>query len=139
MKLALPDLETDDINLAPLIDCVFLLLIFFMVATTFEKPKDDPNKVMELFLTLPLAEAAMERDPEFSDLVIQLGESGHIAVAGVPVGMKDLHQTLKRLAARDRNAHVRIDGASTVQYQNVVHLLDLCQFVGLNNIGVRVR
>ncbi len=56
--------ESADINLTPLIDVVFLLLIFFMVSTTF-------NRDSELSIELPAASAeAQERRPDSIEVAI---------------------------------------------------------------------
>ena len=68
------EVETD-INLTPLIDVVFLLLIFFMVTTTF-------SKEAQIKLQLPEATSAEKANPEERFLTIQITEFGEYAVKG---------------------------------------------------------
>jgi len=140
MKIDLPSQEGDDINLAPLIDCVFLLLIFFMVATTFDRAQpatEDP--VEELLIDLPDASAAIETDGLPAPVVITVDSRGRYTIGGERVGVQRLHEKLKALAATDPHRRLRIDGDRNVAYQYVAHVLDVCQFVGLENIGARMR
>jgi len=64
-------LEPDSFNLTPLIDCVFLLLIFFMVTTVMKNPS-------QLTLTLPIAENPSILDKR--QIIVELDEEGNIAV-----------------------------------------------------------
>lgn len=64
-------LQEEPLNITPLIDCVFLLLIFFMVTTVFKNPA-------ALKLTLPIAENPAELDKR--QLVVELDEEGNIAL-----------------------------------------------------------
>jgi len=64
-------LQEEPLNITPLIDCVFLLLIFFMVTTVFKNPA-------ALKLTLPIAENPAELDKR--QLVVELDAEGNIAL-----------------------------------------------------------
>jgi len=139
MKIDLPGGEGDEINLAPLIDCVFLLLIFFMVATTFDRSERTPDPIEELLIELPTASASIETDGLAAPVVVAIDERGRYTVDGERVGVQGLHQKLKSLAATDPERRLRIDGDRNVAYQHVAHVLDVCQFVGLENIGARMR
>ena len=68
------DVESE-INLTPLIDVVFLLLIFFMVTTTF-------SKEAQIKLQLPEATSAEKSDPDERVILIQITEFGEYAVKG---------------------------------------------------------
>lgn len=139
MKIDLPGQEGDEINLAPLIDCVFLLLIFFMVATTFDRSERPAVPIQELLIELPRASASIETDGLAAPVVISVDDRGRYAFDGEPVGVQGLHEKLKALAAADPQRRLRIDGDKDVAYQHVAHVLDVCQFVGLENIGARTR
>lgn len=139
MKIDLGEPEGTDIDLAPLIDCVFLLLIFFMVSTTFRKSAQADDALFELFLRLPVATAATRTTPSDAALVITLDAEGDTFLEGQLVGRAALHQRLEALAKENPSAHVRIDGDAAASHQQLVHVLDLCQFVGLWNVGVRTR
>ena len=44
MRIELEDQENTDIGFAPLLDCIFLLLVFFLVATSFNKAQEQPKE-----------------------------------------------------------------------------------------------
>jgi biopolymer transport protein ExbD len=140
VKLDLGEPDADGIDLAPLIDCVFLLLIFFMVTTTFGRPSQTRDDgVLELLLALPVATAATHVAPSDADLVIGLDSEGDAYLGGRLVDPAALNARLETLANENPNAHVRIEADSTATHQQLVHVLDLCQFVGLWNVGLRTR
>ena len=56
-----------------------------------------------------------------------------------PVTTVELRDRLHAQAQRDPDRPVRIDGDTRVAYQEVVHLLDLCQFEGLTRVSLRTR
>lgn len=139
MKIDISQNEGDEINLAPLIDCVFLLLIFFMVATTFDQQEEIPEPIEELLIQLPTASASIETDNLARPVVIAIDAKGRYSIDGRSTGVSGLHERLKAIAANSPERRIRIDGDKDVAYQHVAHVLDICQFVGLQNIGTRTR
>ena len=138
MKLDLGEHEWDGIDLTPLIDCMFLLLIFFMVTTTFRKGQSE-ERVFELMLKLPVATAATLTRPHDAALVIGIDAQGDIFLDGELVGRAVLHRRLQALARDSSSGHVRIDADAAASHQALVHVLDLCQYAGLWNVGLRTR
>jgi biopolymer transport protein ExbD len=139
MRIDLPQPEGDEINLAPLIDCVFLLLIFFMVATTFDQQDVPPDPIEELLINLPTAAASIETANLSAPLVIAIDARGRYSIDGERTSVSALHEKLKSVAVTTPQRRLRIDGDKDVAYQHVAHVLDVCQFVGLENIGARMR
>jgi biopolymer transport protein ExbD len=138
MKIDLGQAEREEIDLTPLIDCVFLLLIFFLVTTSFRKGQNE-DRVFELLLKLPVASAATLTRPFDAALVIGIDAEGDTFLEGELVGRAALHQRIQVLASDNPSAHVRIEADATAAHQALVHVLDLCQFAGLWNVGVRTR
>ena len=64
---------------------------------------------------------------------------GRVEVVSDRVSVQGLHDVLKREAARDPQRRIRIDGDEQVPYQEIVHVLDLCQFEGFTNIALHTR
>jgi len=117
-------------NLAPMIDVVFLLLIFFMVATTFvEKEK-------EMALDLPQAESGDEPERTPDEIVINIMRDGRILVSGEEVDRAALIESLTRVARRDPETPVTIRGDKEVFHEHVVGVMDACRIAGLSNLGV---
>jgi biopolymer transport protein ExbD len=132
MRMTKQDPSRPEVPLSPLIDCVFLLLIFFLVATTLKKIQP------ELPLELPTAAVALQVPQEQERLVISVDERGGIYLNASPVSLNLLHDTLKAAAQRDPNQVVRLDVDRRTPFQHVVHITELCTFVGLNNVGFQV-
>ncbi len=124
------DEEEQQLNLAPMIDVVFLLLIFFMVATTFiEREK-------EMGLELPVAESGDDVGLEPDEIVINLMRDGTIRMSGEDVGQDELAERLSRVARRDPETPVTIRGDRAVEHGHVVGVMDACRGAGLVNLGV---
>jgi len=139
MRIDLGDDEQPEIGLIALIDCIFFLLMFFMVATSF-KQKEEIEKNKELPITLPTSTVALQRSAaNVNALVISIDSSGKFYVDGQAVTTQGLHDRLRKEASANHDRRIRIDGDGGTPYQNIVHVLDLCQFEGLTNIAMHTR
>ncbi len=139
MRIDLGDEAEPEIGLIALIDCIFFLLMFFMVATSF-KQQDVQKKAKDLAVELPTASATLSPQEAGADpLVIMVDARGQVAVDGRRVTLQALHDRLREQAAQNRSRPVRIDGDKRVAYQHIVHVLDLCQFEGLTQVSMRTR
>ncbi len=111
----------DSLNLTPLIDVVFLLLIFFLVATRFAQ--DD----RELPVQLPSAANAMPMTVEPTELVVNVDGAGQYMILGERMTLEKVETTLKRAVADNPvNQMVIIRGDRNVAFQAVVSVMDLC-------------
>ncbi len=109
------------LSLTPLIDVVFLLLVFFLVASQFARED------MELPVKLPSASSAlpMTIDPEI--LVVNVDATGQFFMEGTFLTLAELQMRIDQ-AVRDNpvNQTVVIRGDKTVPYQAVVDVLNVC-------------
>ena len=139
MRVDLTDHDEPEIGLVAMIDCIFFLLMFFMLATTFKQPTNaKPRK--ELAVQLPSAEASVVRTDAGNDaLVIGIDRAGALFVDTRPVTVQELHTILARAAQADPQRRIRIDGDRDAAYQHIVRVLDLCQLDGLTNIAMHTR
>jgi biopolymer transport protein ExbD len=139
MRVDLTDHEEPEIGLVAMIDCIFFLLMFFMLATTF-KQQENTKPRKELAVQLPRAEASVLRAGAAQDaLVIGVDRLGALFVDTKPVTVQDLHSILAREAQADPQRRIRIDGDRNASYQHIVRVLDLCQLDGLTNIAMHTR
>jgi len=139
MRIKLGEDEQPDIGLIALIDCIFFLLMFFMVATSF-KQKDTQMKEKYQPIELPASQASLDLPSAAkSPVVIGIGKDGDLYYGGDPVSLSTLRERLHEVAATNPGHPVRIDGDRRTPYQNIVHVLDLCQFEHMNNISMRTR
>jgi biopolymer transport protein ExbD len=139
MRIELGEDEQPEIGLIALIDCIFFLLMFFMLATSFKQTiGEKPPK--ELPVTLPAAQMSLDRAAAApTPLVIGIDKLGKLYVDGHPVSVQGLHDRLRREATNNPDRPVRIDGDEMARYQDIVHVLDLCQFEGFTRISMRTR
>ena len=114
------------IDLTPIIDVVFILLIFFIVSSVFKKDE------LALMLDLPTSDAqALEvKDDE---IFIELGAT-KLAIKGIEVSFDSLEDNLKEIKNKKKSVIVRID--KKVEYERVVKVLDLLQKYNLNNLAL---
>jgi biopolymer transport protein ExbD len=139
MRISLGEDEPPEIGLIALIDCIFFLLMFFMVATSFKQPTGEkPQK--ELPVTLPAAQTSLDRvGAGAPPLTIGVDLQGKLFLDGSAVSVQDLHERLKQEAADHPGRPIRIDGDEMARYQDIVHVLDLCQFEGFTRISLHTR
>ena len=139
MRIHLGEEEQPEIGLIALIDCIFFLLMFFMVATSF-KQQTENEKRKELPVVLPSASASLVATAaSVAPLIIGVDKNGKFYMDGEPIGTLELHERLRKEAAADANRNVRIDGDRAASYQHIVHVLDLCQLAGLTHIAMHTR
>ena len=116
------ELLTPDIT--PLIDVVFILLIFFIVSSVFKKEE------LALKLELPNS-SGKELEVEIKQLNIELSTS-NIAYLGKIVTFQELNIKLSNIIKKEKPVIIRID--KDVKYERVVKVLDILQKYSLNNL-----
>jgi biopolymer transport protein ExbD len=139
MRINLGEDEQPEIGLIALIDCIFFLLMFFMVATSFSKQVGEkPQK--ELPVVLPTAQMSLDRAAaDAPALTIGVDKRGKLYIDGDGVSVQGLHDRLRQEAASNPGRRIRIDGDEMARYQDIVHVLDLCQFEGFTKISMHTR
>jgi biopolymer transport protein ExbD len=139
MRVDLDEQESTEIGFAPLIDCIFLLLIFFLVATSFKK-QEEIKENLALGFELPKSTASFDWGSiEAAPLVVGVDKEGIFYLHNQPISVQDLHNFLIKEKENNPQQRVRIDGDQQTPYQNIVHIMDVLQFNGLTNIGLHTR
>ena len=113
-------------DITPLIDIVFILLIFFIVSSVFKKEE------LALNLNLP-SSTAKEMDVELKQLNIELSNSS-LAYLGKSLTFIQLDIKLSNVIKKDKPIIVRID--KDVTYSRIVKVLDILQKYKLNNLAL---
>jgi biopolymer transport protein ExbD len=131
MQFSDPDEEQAGINLTSLIDVVFLLLIFFMITSTFIKVE------RKLDLELPVAKAAEVEQKERKPIQIEMDKRGRITLDGQLVTMKALEAKLKEFQGKRKSAVVRAD--RRLKHGTVTAVLGLCRDAGIREIAIAVK
>lgn len=118
------------IDLTPMIDIVFQLLIFFMVSTTF---------IVTPGLKLNLPEASnADTVEQTQDLTIELKADNTLYLNKTPVDLKNLEADLRSLAAgKDPTLIIKADG--TVSHSSVVDVMDVARKVGLKKLAIATK
>ena len=118
--------ETLGLDLTPIIDVVFILLIFFIVTSVFKKEE------LALMLDLPTSDAK-EMQIKQEQIFIELSAT-KLAIKGIEVSFESLEDNLKAIKNKENPVIVRID--KKVEYERVVKVLDLLQKYNLNNLAL---
>jgi biopolymer transport protein ExbD len=132
MRVRLDEEVDVAVQMAPLIDCVFLLLIFFLVATTLKKIEK------ELPLDLPEASAAVGMQLEDNMTIVSVDREGNLYLGSEPVGQGYLMEKLREAAQRPGH-RIRIDADREAPVWAAVQVLDMCEFEGLGNVGIKTK
>jgi biopolymer transport protein ExbD len=126
---------TDDVgddefalNLTSMTDIVFLMLVFFMLATTFV----DPEKA--LGIELPAASTSHDAPPR--ELVINVLEDGTIILDGARLDNDGLRLRLAEAGRRAPETPVTIRGHRLAHHEAIVGVMDACGSAGLHNLSV---
>ena len=115
------------INLMPLVDVVFLLLIFFLAATTFA------TEEVELDLRLPEAKSG-EAGKSDQQLIINVSVDGTLTMSGRPVTMEALRQKLVAAVARNKEQAVLVRGDKAAQFGVGLQVLDTCRLAKIKKV-----
>ena len=118
--------ESLGLDLTPVIDVVFILLIFFIVTSVFKKEE------LALILDLP-ASNAKEMEIQKEQVFIELSQD-KLAIKGIEVSFESLEGNLKIIKDKEKPIIMRID--KKVEYQRVVKVLDLLQKYNLSNLAL---
>ena len=136
MKFSVPETEEVSINLTPLIDIVFLLLIFFMVSTTFQRET-------ELEIALPEASAETSSEPAVSALILEIDATGAYRLSTeqsgkssdfASVNIEQLSEMFKGLSAKNDTATLVIKADAKTPHQAVVQALDAARKANLTRV-----
>ncbi|WP_370978740.1 ExbD/TolR family protein [Agaribacterium sp. ZY112] len=124
----------EGVNLTPLIDVVFLLLIFFMVSTTFTK---------ESHLEIDLPEASGDKRPvEAKEIEVVVDQQGSLTVNGkvlVDSRPATLQVALEGISQGDTSIPFVITGDANASYQSIVSVMDLAGQLGFVNLSMTTR
>jgi biopolymer transport protein ExbD len=126
--------EQASVNLTPLIDVVFLLLIFFMVSTTFKK---------ETHINLNFPEAKSEQiTAEDNQIEIVISAAGEYAInerALVNNDFEILRAAIKKIGKGDTELRVIISADGRAPHQAVVNAMDAAGQLGYSRLSITTR
>ena len=122
------------LSLTPLIDVVFLLLIFFLVTSKFDEEE------RRLPIELPVATNATPMTQKPREVTIDIDREGNFFVNGNRQSIEQVEATLRRaVATNPTNQAVVIRADATVPFQPVVTVMDLCNRTGVSDYSVTTK
>ena len=121
------------INLTPMIDIVFNLIIFFMVSTRFtEMERKVDLTVPQVADNKTLAEVPKSR-------TINIYRDGRVTLDGAAVSLRELTDHLAAVQRQHGHQNVVIRGDADAPFQNVAAVFSACQRAGVSEMGISVR
>jgi biopolymer transport protein ExbD len=117
------------IQLAPLVDVLLLLLIFFLMTWNAARNEN------ELDVKVPKATAAKEKAAPIGDVVVNVKSDGNVIVNRRTLSTQELSDLLKNLVQLNPDQAVVIRGDEAGAYKNIVSVLNTCSEAGVSNVA----
>lgn len=118
------------INITSLIDVMFLLLIFFMVTSTF---LDQPGMKLEL----PSAESA--EVARIEKLVLYISSDEEVVFNDQPVALDDLEETMLAALSEIEERTLVLNADKSVQHGTVIRVMDIAKKIGLEKLVIGIK
>ncbi len=112
------------IELTPIIDMVFLLLIFFLVATTYQQSE------RQMQIALPEAEGSGPLSTTLREIIVTVDASGGVVVGGREISLDELRAIVGDAVERNPDQKVSVRGDRDVPYGTMARVLDVCRAAG---------
>ncbi|GLU35584.1 biopolymer transporter ExbD [Trinickia caryophylli] len=127
MQVQDDDKPYDDINITPMLDLAYVLLVIFIIMTT--------ASVQGIRVDLPKASSSTSlAKPQTK--AITVSDSGQIYLDAYPVSMDELESRLRSQKAMTPDFPIVLKGDSAVAYQKVMDVLDLLRRLDLAQVGL---
>ena len=123
--------ENDDeqINLTPMLDVVFIMLIFFIVTATFVKE-------VGLDVNQPDQDKPKNVDPDKKSIVVKISNRDRIIIGGRDVDWRSVRANIERLHAENPEAPVVIQPHEEARTETMIHIMDSARLAGVYNISL---
>lgn len=118
------------IDMAPLIDMTFLLLIFFMVTTSFVK---------ETGIDVMRSTAATAEVKDRGNVMIGVSADGDVYMEGKKVDLRSVRSLVERALAEDPDAGVVVVADKDSNTGDVVRVMDQCRLAGAQNVSLAAK
>jgi len=125
--------EQPSINLTPMIDVVFILIIFFMVGTKFTELE------RKIRLQVPVVATAGPMTPVPEKRVVNVYPDGRILLDRQQVTLEELTKILAAARSQYQDLGVLIRGDGKTYFQNVAEVLSACRRANISELGISVR
>ena len=122
-------LQHPGIQLAPLVDVLLLLLIFFLLTWNAARNEN------ELDVKVPKASSAREKSAPIGDVVVNVRADGNVIVNRRTLTSAELTDLLKSLVQLNSEQAVIIRGDEAGAYKNIIGVLNICTEAGISNVA----
>jgi biopolymer transport protein ExbD len=127
MQVQEEDKAYDEINITPMLDLAYVLLVIFIIMTT--------AAVQGIKIDLPKASSTVSLSKPKTK-AITINNNGDVFLDSYPVTLPDLENRLRTAKATEPDFPVVVRGDAAVQYQKVMDVLDLLRRLDLNKVGL---
>lgn len=117
----------DDINITPMLDLAYVLLVIFILMAT--------ASVQGIKVNLPKASSAQSL-VQPKTIALTVNNQGQIFMDAYPVTIQDLETRLRNAKASNPDVPIVLKGDTTAQYGKVTEVLDLCRRLDLDKVGL---
>jgi biopolymer transport protein ExbD len=115
------------LDLTPLIDVVLMLVIFFMLTTTF---------VLSPGVQVDLPQGSSLQEPRESDAIITITKEGAVYFQDAQVSLETLQAVLQRAKSQQPRLRVVMKADTVVQHGRVVAVMDIAKLVGIERLAI---
>ncbi len=130
MKFGKPAYESEDtIQLAPLIDIVFLTLVFFMTTAVYTSLES------EIDIALPTASSAVTSERTRGEIIINLRNDGQIVLNNRELSIPELQDVLNRVAENFPGGAVIVRGDRDANLGRAIAILNCCRNADIQNVS----
>lgn len=117
----------DDINITPMLDLAYVLLVIFILMAT--------ASVQGIKVNLPKASSS-ESLVQPKTIALTVNSQGQIFMDAYPVTIQDLETRLRNAKVSNPDVPIVLKGDATAQYGKVTEVLDLCRRLDLDKVGL---
>jgi len=117
--------EKPDIDIAPMVDMIFILLIFFMVTSTF---------VLQPGFKIELPEAAVSENTNAEYLTVFVNDKKDIFLNEVPVSIEALGNEIKNRIPKLKEPVISINADYKIEYGLVIKITDIAKLSGIKDV-----
>ncbi|MFL6531372.1 MAG: ExbD/TolR family protein [Chthoniobacterales bacterium] len=132
MKIAVRKRRAPSIIIVSLVDILTILLIFFVVSTTFKK--DQP----EVQINLPESQTAQNAPAESEHAVVSVDANDEVQLDGRPLPVEELEVAVKELAAT-RKSSVALQADKKASFGMIIKVMDALKLAGVKNLPAFTR
>ena len=132
MKFAVKKRRAPVIIIVSLVDILTILLIFFVVATTFKK--DQP----EVQINLPESKTATSKPAELEHAIVSVDQNDDVKLDGRSVSVEELENAVREFAA-DRKSSLALQADKKASFGTIIKVMDALKLAGVKNLPAFTR